>query len=76
MVSFCQSDEGHFQLSENGVPARQKCRLKRVFSTLDGFTAFLTLQFSGLTAAPFFGGMDNTVKGKETPFFAISFLIH
>ena len=76
MSSFCQSDDGHFQLSENGVPARQKCRLKRVFSTVDGFTAFLTLQFSGITAVPFFRGMDSTVKEKETPFFAIWFLIH
>ena len=67
MGSFCQSDEGHFHLSENGVPAQQKYGLKRLFSTLGLFAAFLTLQFSGLTAAPFFGGMDSTVKERNTP---------
>ena len=76
MGSFCQSDKGHFQLSENGVLARLKYGLKRVFSTLGWFAAFFTLQFRGLSEVPFLGGMDSTVKWKETPFFAISFLIH
>jgi hypothetical protein len=69
--SVCQSDEGHFQLRDNGVHAQQKYGLKRVFFPLGGFNAFSTLLFSGLTAASFLGGGGSTVKGKETLFLGV-----
>jgi hypothetical protein len=64
----CQSDEGCFWLSENGVPGLMKYGLKRAFSLTDGFTGTSTLQYSGLAAAPVLRGEGNTVKGKRTPF--------
>jgi len=48
-----------------------KYALNRVFPLSGWFAGISTLQYSGLTAAPFLRGEGSTVKEKETPVLGI-----
>ena len=53
--SFWQNGAVGSGSHETGVHAREKYRFKRLYFEFNQFPPFLTLQFSGLTVASFFG---------------------